>query len=771
MRIVTRSKRSEQKLNSYLLVHLFLIFCTTASSIQAAHSAYGASDNQNPTVPLAVPLMVSVVPNNSTKRVIVPRDSIDISWYSDTGFDDSGWQEVTGDPGGVGFDNDGDYQKLISYDLRPSMYGRNMTCYIRIPFHIAEEVLRELDYLALKIYYDDGFVAYLNGRRVAEANAREIMTWRSGATQTHEASNVRTFEISQHLDVLNAGDNLLAIHGLNISGNSPDFLILAELVGRKNYYNNFVAQLPIAVVSTEGGVAIRESSRTTANLDIIHRGNGQSNRLSDPASHIGPIAITRNTNPFDYPKSSYSFTVTEADGQKRDAVLLDLPAGDEWVLYAPYSDKTLLRNALAATLYHEMGAIASQNRLCHLFLGEQYAGIYILMEAQNRHKNRIPISELSADASSGDEVTGGYIIKLGSSTEESGFVSPFPPFPGSEEQIDYIYDYPPADEITAAQEDYITNKINDYETVMERQDFDDPVNGYSQYIDVASFVDFFLINELTKNVHGYRSNTIIYKDRDSIDKTLSICPVWDFDHAFGNADFYEGWDKAGWMLTFLTEKNNIQDDSLQVPFWWRKLFESENFRSRIYDRWREQKQQLLAEEYLLDLSDSLYDLIESDRINNFERWPVIGTRIWPNEFVGTSYDHEFDQLFIWLADRIDWMDETIEALHTEVVAERPAIKPEGIVLYQNYPNPYSSSLSPGMVIRYQLPRDEYVSIKVYNLLGQEVAVLVQDRIKAGYHSIKWNGFLDGGRTIANGVYFYQMKAGDFTRTRKFLVFP
>jgi len=142
---------------------------------------------------------------------------------------------VTGSPGGIGYEKDSGYESFISYDVSPQMYNNgsapnaNTSCYVRIKFHVDAADLQTFNRLTLKMRYDDGFTAYLNGQNVAASLSPSPLSWNSAATENHEATGVDVFDVSAGLSRLVAGENLLAIQGLNVSNTSSDFLILPEL--------------------------------------------------------------------------------------------------------------------------------------------------------------------------------------------------------------------------------------------------------------------------------------------------------------------------------------------------------------------------------------------------------------------------------------------------------------------------------------------------------------------------------------------------------------
>lgn len=144
-------------------------------------------------------------------------------------FNDAPWSAVGSS---VGYDNNSEYLELIDLDLKTKMHEKQTSVYIRLPFLIDDP--QQFDYLKLKMRYDDGFVAYLNGVKVASANAPAKPTWDSQATAGHtdsEAKQFKTFALTKHLKHLRKGKNVLAIHGLNVTKTSSDFLIQPELRG------------------------------------------------------------------------------------------------------------------------------------------------------------------------------------------------------------------------------------------------------------------------------------------------------------------------------------------------------------------------------------------------------------------------------------------------------------------------------------------------------------------------------------------------------------
>ena len=189
---------------------------------------YYTTDGIDPYKPLKVSnSYTTFIAENAAKKVKIPTEPIDIAWEGSTEFDDAGWQSGFGN---VGYEQDRGYENIINIDVGTEMIDLQTSCYVRIPFSVDQAALDSFNILTLMMRYDDGFVVWLNGEKVAEANAPSGPAWNATATNNHEADAWDTFDISSFVNALLPGENLLSIHGLNVSSTSSDFLIGTELV-------------------------------------------------------------------------------------------------------------------------------------------------------------------------------------------------------------------------------------------------------------------------------------------------------------------------------------------------------------------------------------------------------------------------------------------------------------------------------------------------------------------------------------------------------------
>ena len=133
---------------------------------------------------------------------------------------------------GVGYDQNADYDPHIGIDVDSEMNDINQSVFVRIPFRVSVEDRKKSNFMVLRMKYDDGFVAYLNGTRIVSANAAANPGWNAGATGQHDDASAVTwvsFDAGKYINKLKAGNNILAIHGLNSGLGSSDMLINAEL--------------------------------------------------------------------------------------------------------------------------------------------------------------------------------------------------------------------------------------------------------------------------------------------------------------------------------------------------------------------------------------------------------------------------------------------------------------------------------------------------------------------------------------------------------------
>lgn len=433
-----------------------------------------------------------------------------------------------------------------------------------------------------------------------------------------------------------------------------------------------------------------------------------------------------------------------------------MPAENDWVLYAPYSDKSLIRNALTFDLANKMGQYASRTRFCELFLNGEYLGVYILLEKIKRDKNRVDISKLNPDEISGDDLTGGYILKIDKTegAELDGWISPYAPPTAPDNSIFIQYHYPKPSDIVPEQKEYIRNYITAFEDMLASENFSDPLTGYSAWIDVPSFVDFLLINEISRNVDGYRLSSYFYKDKNSDDNKIYMGPVWDFNLAFGNADYYDGSMIAGLFIDYLLP----QVDGFHIPFWWLQLMSDPKFAQKTIERWQELRESIFHPDTLEANIDGLVTILDEAQQRNFQRWPILNEYVWPNNFVGGSYAEEINYLKNWIAQRSNWLDSYFADISTGIKNEKEIIN-NSFKIIGIKPNPFNSLA----ILEFQLNQPGNIHVDLYDNSGRFLK-----NIFTGFKRINTHTLKISMNDFSSGLYFVRVRSGSTAISKKLI---
>lgn len=411
--------------------------------------------------------------------------------------------------------------------------------------------------------------------------------------------------------------------------------------------------LPFISINT-GGNLIVDDPKVSASLNIK-----QGDSLIE-AHQIGIEIRGSSSQMFD--KKSYGFETWDENDNDLDAPLGGFPEEEDWILYGPYSDKSLIRNVLIYGLSNDIGQYATRTNLYELEINESFLGTYVLMEKIKRDKNRVDVSKNKEE-----DVSGGYILKIDKPTGDGqwyddsfSFSSKFMPNGniGQNKNTFFLYEYPNADDINDDQKNYIQNFIHDFENALASENFSSEQSGYQNYIDLDSFIDFFILNEVSKNPDGFRLSTFMHKDKG---EKLKMGPIWDFNLAFGNVNYCNGASTEGWTHRF----NEVcPNDTWLVPFWWNRFMEDPVFVSTLKERWNNLRTNLFSTSEVLQRITLIEEQLKSSNAikNNFSKWSILGEYVWPNDYIGNSYDDEINYLKDWTVKRLEWMDIEINNL-------------------------------------------------------------------------------------------------------------
>ena len=376
-----------------------------------------------------------------------------------------------------------------------------------------------------------------------------------------------------------------------------------------------------------------------------------------------------------FEKKSYGFETWDENNEDINVALLDFPEEEDWILYGPYADKTLLRNILIYDLSNEMDFYAARTQFVELVINEEYMGVYAFMEKLKRDKERIDVKKLEPEDVEEEQITGGYILKIDKTsgdneiddwpgdfryTQEISFRSDYnpngqkigyAPFGDKQgEETYFLYEYPDYEDINEPQKQYIQNYIREFEEALLQDDFSsDTPRQYMEYIDIESFAKFFILNELSSNPDAYRLSTFLNKQRG---EKLKMGPIWDFNLAFG----LDG-RSASNVWTYEYNQRNPSDLWL-IHFWWTRLLEDPLFKAEIKTQWENYRSGVLSNSNINRIiEEQQATLKKNNAINrNFKRWEVLGVALPFNSFVGKDYEAESNYLKDWISNRVAWMD-------------------------------------------------------------------------------------------------------------------
>ena len=507
--------------------------------------------------------------------------------------------------------------------------------------------------------------------------------------------------------------------------------------------------LPLVIIHTRGAY-IQTDVKVMVDMGIIYNGPGNLNYPTDPFNdYDGKVGIEyRGSSSLGFPKKNFGFETWTLQGADTTCPLLGLPAENDWVLHGPYSDKSLMRNFLAYHLFGGMGYYAPRTRLCELYLDDQHQGVYWLIEKIKRDEERVNISQLNPEDIAGDQLTGGYIVKIDRSATDysDGWFSPYRGTGTSGEGPYFAFHYPSRTEIVPEQAAYIHNRITAFETALKSNGYRDPVTGYHSYIDVPSFISYFILVELSKNTDGYRLSTFLHKDRDSKDPLIYMGPVWDYDLAFGNADYYEAFRTYGWNYS-------VASDGWGTPFWWSRLLSDPYFANLLNCYWHSLRQGLLSDDSLTELIDSTVNAIGPAIDRNFEQWPIHGQYVWPNPYVGNTFEQDISYMKNWILARAAWLDDHMPGAYCTTGTEDP-VSSSGISL-RAYPNPARDVIN----LEIQNSQAEELTLEVFNCTGQLIH--------------RWDTGMDimiiHRIGLVPGAYLVRVSGGDHIAVTKVLV--
>lgn len=410
------------------------------------------------------------------------------------------------------------------------------------------------------------------------------------------------------------------------------------------------SNLPIVIIQTDidpntgHPIEIPDDPKVLANMKVIFRQDGSRNYVADQGSpqHLdydGRIGIEiRGSSSQELPKKSYGLTTLQPDNLSNNNVpLLGMPKENDWILNSLAFDPSLMRDFISYQLSNDIGAYATRAVYCELIVNGDYNGLYMLMEKIKIDTDRLNLVKLTSNDNSQPDIGGGYVTKADKTTGGDPVAWVMPSYSGW--GVDYIHEQPKPEDITNLQHNYIRQVFLNFQSAASAQNAS-LVNGFPSMIDIPSFLDFMLINELSSNVDAYQFSTFFHKDRGG---KLRAGPVWDHNLTFGNDLFIWGFDRSHtdvWQFNYENRGSKF----------WKNLFDQPNFRCYLAKRWNEFSATggVLNYNTINTMIDMVSDTIAEARVREEQRWGTIG-----------DYPAHIADMKIWLQTRINWLNDKL----------------------------------------------------------------------------------------------------------------
>jgi hypothetical protein len=444
-------------------------------------------------------------------------------------------------------------------------------------------------------------------------------TWYSVTPASGEGDGEITIETEENVETKDLTDIL------NIKTKTKSATIVVTQDRANPYF-------PLLTIKTENGAPI-DSKENYINSTITIQTRNFTGSVDEKIFEEQSEIRGRGNSTWDLmPKKSYRLKL------KNSVEVLGMPKNKHWVLLANYADKTLMRNELAFEISRRMEfAYTPRVKYVDVVLNDQYLGNYMLVEHIRVGKERVDIDELKPNDS---DITGGYLLEIDERKGEPVW------FQTKEAGMIFCVNRP--EDIPDNQKTYISNHIQKIEDILYGKNGANMEAELPQYLDIKSFIDYLLLNELSRNVDGnLRLSTFAYKKRN--DDKLYFGPVWDYDIAFGNVNYDDCYLTSGWHA------------KTKAP-WYQKFFSNPTFEKMVKDRWKELRGGPIAN--MDSFIDKMAKKMNNSQARNFEKWKILGEYVWPNNDITqklpTTYSGEVQYLKTWLDQRMNWMDQQLK---------------------------------------------------------------------------------------------------------------
>ncbi len=384
----------------------------------------------------------------------------------------------------------------------------------------------------------------------------------------------------------------------------------------------FSSNLPLVYINTD--TAINADRKVPGTMRVIDQGEGRRNYSTDTVyNYNGRIGIKwRGNSSLSFNQKKYTVETRDSLGQDLKVPILGMPSESDWVLLAPYNDISLLRDVYAFSLWNEMGHWGPRTRMCEVFVNDTYMGVYACSESIKRDKERVDIAKLKTADIEGRNLTGGYIVRVDvtddddySFTSKVNGIQPSMWGGGSAGTVTWNVYYPKKDSLQEAQANYIIDYVNQMEQSFQQSNFADTVEGYAKWIDIPSWVDYFIHTELSLNADGFKRSVYFHKDKDKKNGTvrkMQAGPVWDYNLAYGNCNFCNANNVEAWVYEGCYTN--------PTPAFWKKLTTDPSFMAKVKARYAQLRHTVLSQEHIDAFFDDYAALLDEAKDRHYEKY-------------------------------------------------------------------------------------------------------------------------------------------------------
>ena len=447
----------------------------------------------------------------------------------------------------------------------------------------------------------------------------------------------------------------------------------------------FTSNLPIILIHTDA--AINANAKVPGTMKVINNAEGRNAETDAPTDYDGRIGIKlRGNSSLSFEQKKYTIETQDAEGNDLKAAIMGMPEESDWVLLAPYNDLSLVRDVFAFSMWTEMGHWAPRTQMCEVKVNGEYMGVYIFCEKIKRDKERVDIAKLKEDDVEGRELTGGYIVRVDAYDDgDATFTSKVKGIPdnggggwpwggASNTTVTWTVYHPKKEKLQPQQMAYIQDFVDRMEQSFQSANYKDPQQGYARYVDVPSFVDYFIHTELSLNADGFKRSSYFYKDKDAADGTearLVAGPVWDYNLAYGDCNFCNANNPQAWVYEGCTTN--------PTPAFWKRLTTDPAFMQAVRERYAYLRRTIISQERIEQFFDTYAQLLDEAKERHYAKyddlfvdnsqqgggggwgwWPWGGGNTSPIAYYAAyfveSYEEEIQTVKDWFKKRIAFLD-------------------------------------------------------------------------------------------------------------------